>query len=244
MKSSRVIFTMGFGKIFMGKKHKRSDYFIVTGMVAGLCMFITAETRSHTSDQTFSWIGIIMLTCSLMCDGFVVNSNELLMNVYDLSQDEFITALYVIASGIMGVICWGSGEMAEGVRFLKGGESMSGFMGGEKEKEYESWEKIIYLTLFVTFGYLGSSCAGAITKHFGALSMSITSTARKAVTLFLSFLIFPKACSAMHVMGMATFVGALAFKGVVSQRGNRKGDYEGENIMMMKNERDEVERNL
>ena len=77
-----------------------------------------------------------------MCDGFVVNSNELLMNVYDLSQDEFITALYVIASGIMGVICWGSGEMAEGVRFLKGGESMAGFMGGEKGKEYESWEKV------------------------------------------------------------------------------------------------------
>ena len=44
------------------------------------------------------------------------------------------------------------------------------------EKSYGSSTKIICLTLFVSFGFLGSSCAGAITKQFGALSMSITST--------------------------------------------------------------------
>ena len=52
----------------------------------------------------------------------------------------------------------------------------------------------------------------ALKEHFGALSMSLTSTARKAITLFLSFLIFPKACTAFHVLGMSLFMLALVLK--------------------------------
>ncbi|GMH64533.1 hypothetical protein TrLO_g13465 [Triparma laevis f. longispina] len=237
MKSSRVIFTMIFGSFIMGKRHKRSDYLIVITMVLGLGIFIVAESRGKESDKNFEWIGILMLLCSLTCDGFVVNSNEMLMNNWDLGQDEFILALYVLAGVIMGGVAWGSGEMGEGVRFLGGGESMEGFRGGEGGEVYDSKTKIICLTLFCTFGYLGSSCAGAITKHFGALSMSITSTARKAVTLFLSFLIFPKECSGMHIVGMVTFVGALGVKGSKS----RVRKYEKEKSG---GKREEVERNL
>lgn len=83
-----------------------------------------------------------MLLCSLTCDGFVVNSNEMLMNNWDLGQDEFILALYVLAGIIMGGVAWGSGEMGEGVRFLGGGESMEGFRGGEGGEVYDSKTKV------------------------------------------------------------------------------------------------------
>ena len=46
----------------------------------------------------------------------------------------------------------------------------------------------------------------------GASSMSITSTARKACTLFLSFALpgLGNKCTLEHVVGMATFITALS----------------------------------
>ena len=89
---------------------------------------------------------------------------------------------------------------------------------------YTSHKKLFCTIIFVTMGFLGSSCAGAITKNFGALSMSITSTARKAVTLFLSFLFFPKVCTFQHIFGMSIFVTALFLKSYMSQRASKKKD--------------------
>lgn len=61
-------------------------------------------------------------------------------------------------------------------------------------------------------GFFGSSCSAAITKNFGALTMSITSTARKATTLFLSFMLFDNECTLEHVAGIAVFISALTAK--------------------------------
>ena len=80
MKSSRVIFTMLFGTVIMKKRHRRTDYAVVCMMVVGLALFIYAETSaSGDRGDTFSFVGIGMLTMSLLLDGVVVNSNELLM---------------------------------------------------------------------------------------------------------------------------------------------------------------------
>ena len=42
--------------------------------------------------------------------------------------------------------------------------------------------------------------------------MSITSTARKATTLFISFAVFNNVCTIEHVAGIAVFITALATK--------------------------------
>ena len=68
--------------------------------------------------------------------------------------------------------------------------------------------------LFSSMGFFGSSCSAAITKNFGALTMSITSTARKAATLFLSFVLFDNACTFQHIGGMVVFISALLAKSV------------------------------
>lgn len=61
-------------------------------------------------------------------------------------------------------------------------------------------------------GFFGSSCSAAITKNFGALTMSITSTARKATTLFLSFMFFDNECTLEHLTGIVVFICALTAK--------------------------------
>lgn len=60
--------------------------------------------------------------------------------------------------------------------------------------------------LYCGAGFLGGSCAVALTKRFGALHSAITTTARKAVTLMLSFVYFKKALTPQHIVGASVFM--------------------------------------
>ena len=81
-----------------------------------------------------------------------------------------------------------------------------------EERNYSVTSKILIMVLFSSMGFFGSSCSAAITKQFGALTMSITSTARKATTLFLSFFLFNNVCTLEHIAGVAIFITALTTK--------------------------------
>lgn len=66
---------------------------------------------------------------------------------------------------------------------------------------------VMAVMLYAGAGFLGVSCVAALTKRFGALHSAITTTARKAVTLLLSFVVFPnKPFSVQHGVGAVVFV--------------------------------------
>jgi hypothetical protein len=54
--------------------------------------------------------------------------------------------------------------------------------------------------------------------------MSITSTARKATTLFLSFMIFNNECTKEHVGGIVLFISSLIFKSFYKEGGKRQNN--------------------
>merc|ERR1719162_1314621 len=83
-----------------------------------------------------------------------------------------------------------------------------------EERLWTSTGKITVMILFCSMGFFGSSCAAAITKQFGALSMSITSVSRKATILFLSFLLFDNECTSQHILGILIFISALTTKSI------------------------------
>merc|ERR1712183_612877 len=85
-------------------------------------------------------------------------------------------------------------------------------MGNQEPPTWTVGAKIFTIISFSTLGFFASSCSAAITKNFGALTMSITSTARKATTLFLSFMLFPNKCTMEHIFGILVFITALLGK--------------------------------
>lgn len=68
---------------------------------------------------------------------------------------------------------------------------------------------LVAVMLYCGAGFLGGSCAVALTKRFGALHSAITTTARKAVTLMLSFAYFQKAFTPQHLVGATVFMVGL-----------------------------------
>lgn len=217
MKSSRVVWTMLFGVIIAGKKYRGMDYAPVVMMSVGLVIFMKADA---TSAAVFQPLGVILLTGSLICDGANTNFNEAVMRKYNIGQDEFIFKIYSIALVVITVAAYSTGELSEGIKFL----SVNGTLE-ELEKGLDpTWTvggKMTVMLLFSTLGFFGSSCSAAITKNFGALTMSITSTARKATTVFLSFALFPNTCTPGHVVGIVIFIISLFVK---SLRAGRRSD--------------------
>ena len=217
MKSTRLVFTMLFGVIITKKRYNAADYGIVCLMVAGLALFMHADS---TSSAVFQPVGIFMLTISLLCDGAISNMSEAVMNKYNVGQDEFIFRLYSIALFFVCIASSVNGDLRHGLAFL----STPGTLKEMNESLAPTWSaqgKLLTMIMFSTTGFFGSSCSAAITKSFGALTMSITSTARKATTIFLSFALFPNECTTEHIAGIVLFIASLVTKSLrASKRGH------------------------
>ena len=159
-----------------------------------------------------------------MCDGAITNMSENIMTKYKVGQDEFIFRMYSIALIAIVAAAAAKGDLTEGmVWILQPGtyEEQQNNVPLE-DRSWSSGGKIAVMILFSSMGFFGSSCAAAITKNFGALSMSITSVSRKATTLFLSFLLFDNECTYQHIVGIIIFISALTTKSIRRKNKTRK----------------------
>ena len=145
------------------------------------------------------------------------------MTQHGVGQDEFIFKMYSIALVAISAAATAKGDLRDGLVFLlqPGTYAEQQSNAPLEERMWSPHGKIFVLILFSSMGFLGSSCAAAITKHFGALTMSITSTARKATTLFLSFLLFDNECTLEHIVGIAIFISALTVKSLRRKKRRR-----------------------
>ena len=219
IKSSRVIFTMLIGVIVSKKKYSKREYFNIFTMFIGLIIFLHADASQAA---IFQPLGVLMLITSLTCDGFITNWSETIMRQHNVDQDEYIFRLYSIAFLAITLVAHYRGEMIRGINFMTTPGTVQEILTGT-EPTWSVNGKFFVIVMFSTSGFFGSSAAAAITKHFGALPMSITSTARKATTLFLSFALFGNDCSLEHIVGVAVFISALLMKATSkSMKGSEK----------------------
>jgi adenosine 3'-phospho 5'-phosphosulfate transporter B3 len=221
IKSSKVVFTMALGVLIQKHHYRVRDYSVVFTLVLGLAIFLHAD---HTSDAVFHPVGVVFLVLSLMGDGVINNYSEKLMESYSMTQDEYHTRLYSIALVATILAAHIRHELFEGIDvfLLQPGTVAEIESGSVEDTEWPVSRKALVLVLFSATGIFGASCLGAITKRFGALAMALTSTARKATTLFLSFLMFHNTCTPQHVFGVLLFIGALIVKSVGTKNKHKR----------------------
>eukprot|EP00752_Nemacystus_decipiens_P008024 g7170.t1 len=206
-KSSRMVPIMCFGVVWQGRRYSLKDCGIVCLIVVGLATFMNAEARSSAVSETpTSLLGVACISLALVIDAANINIQEEVMNRYASCQDELIMFSYLCGTVYVASFCVFSGELVPGIVFLHS----KGF-----------WA-IGAVMLYCGSGFLGGSCAVALTKRFGALHSAITTTARKAVTLMLSFAYFQKAFTPQHLVGASVFMVGLMAK-IFGKGSNSKG---------------------
>lgn len=201
-KSANPIITMLIGIVWFKKKYPLRDYGVVVLLVVGLYLFISSDANDSPEGTR---TGILLVTVAMFGGAAVPMVQEHCMLTYNATVEDLLYHCY-LGSTLMAFVCAvAAGEMQTGVTFLIQSGSMS------------TW---ISFTLFCSAGFLGSNFSTALTLRFGSLVNGITNTARKAVTLFLSFVLFPErnTFTRHHLLGAAVFFSGLLLRTLFKDR--------------------------
>ena len=195
-KSANPIITMFIGIIWFKKGYPRRDYIVVCLLVIGLYVFMSGGSTSTPQGTTY---GIILVALSMFGSASVPMIQEHCMNKYNASAEELIYMQYIGSTIISFLLSLTSGEFFIGITFLI------------SKGTFSVW---ISFLAFCSFGFAGANFSTVLTQHFGSLVNGITSTFRKALTLCLSFALFPERnkLSIQHLIGACIFFSGLIIR--------------------------------
>lgn len=159
--------------LIQGKKHGILDFLAAIAMCIGLTLFTLADSNISPNFHT---TGVIMISGALLCDAAIGNVQEKAMRDNKARSSEVVLYSYGIGFCYLFFIMIISGNFISGVKFCA---------------NYPK-ETYGYGFLFSLSGYLGIQFVLTLVRTSGAPLAATVTTARKAVTISLSFVFFSK----------------------------------------------------
>ncbi|KAK2361534.1 UDP-galactose/UDP-glucose transporter [Trifolium repens] len=194
-KSTKVLPVMIMGAFIPGlrRKYPIHEYLSAVLLVVGLILFTLAD--AHTSPN-FSVVGVVMITGALVMDSFLGNLQEAIFTMNpDTTQMEMLFCSTVV-----------------GLPFL----IPPMLFTGELFKAWTSCSQHPYVYGVLVFEamatFIGQVSVLSLIALFGAATTAMITTARKAVTLLLSYLIFTKPLTEQHGSGLILIAMGITLK--------------------------------
>ncbi|KAF8401661.1 hypothetical protein HHK36_012607 [Tetracentron sinense] len=194
-KSTKVLPVMVMGAFIPGlrRKYPAHDYVSALLLVVGLILFTLADAHSSPN---FSVIGVVMVTGALIMDSFLGNFQEAIFAMNpETTQMEMLFCSTVV-----------------GLPFL----IPPMLLTGELFKAWNSCSQHPYVYGVLVFEamatFIGQVSVLSLIALFGAATTAMVTTARKAVTLLLSYLIFTKPLTEQHGTGLLLIAMGIILK--------------------------------
>ncbi|KAF8412331.1 hypothetical protein HHK36_000293 [Tetracentron sinense] len=194
-KSTKVLPVMVMGSFIPGlrRKYPVHEYLAALLLVVGLILFTLAD--AHTSPN-FSMIGVVMVSGALIMDSFLGNLQEAIFTMNpETTQMEMLFCSTVV-----------------GLPFL----IPPMLLNGELFKAWNSCSQHLYVYGVLVFEamatFIGQVSVLSLIAIFGAATTAMITTARKAVTLLLSYLIFTKPLTEQHGTGLLLIAMGIILK--------------------------------
>ncbi|KAL6126073.1 hypothetical protein ACLB2K_074124 [Fragaria x ananassa] len=184
-KSTKVLPVMVMGAFIPGlrRKYPPHEYVSAILLVVGLILFTLADAQTSPN---FSVIGVVMVSGALIMDSFLGNLQEAIFTMNpETTQMEMLFCSTVV-----------------GLPFLVPPMILT----GELFKAWSSCSQHPYVYGVLVFEamatFIGQVSVLSLIALFGAATTAMITTARKAVTLLLSYLIFTKPLTEEHATGL------------------------------------------
>ncbi|KAL4592860.1 hypothetical protein LXL04_005867 [Taraxacum kok-saghyz] len=194
-KSTKVLPVMVMGAFIPGlrRKYPLREYFSAVLLVVGLILFTLADA---SSSPNFSIIGVIMVSGALVMDSFLGNLQEAIFTINrDTSQMEMLFCSTVVGTPFLIPPMVLTGEL---------------FRAWNACFEHPYVYGVLVFEAMATF--VGQVSVLSLIALFGAATTALVTTARKAVTLLLSYIIFTKPMSEQHVAGLILITAGIMMK--------------------------------
>jgi len=201
-RSCKLVPTMIIATIVNQRVFHSYEYVCALSICAGLVLFAVADYSLDPLllDPT----GLMLVSGSVVADAILPNAQEHLFK--DGSSRLEVTVFSNLFSFLgMTVVTLGNGSL---VQFLKG-------LGSDSQLA-------MYFGVYAVLSYISISCYMTLVKRFGGVTAVVLTTARKAMTLVLSFLLFPKGFSWLYVFGSLLVLGAVMVASICKKLANNR----------------------
>mmetsp|Transcript_7378 Transcript_7378/g.18518 ORF Transcript_7378/g.18518 Transcript_7378/m.18518 type:complete len:392 (+) Transcript_7378:179-1354(+) len=203
-RSCKLIPTMIVASIVNKKIFSVVEYCCAFCMCVGLVFFAAADWSLAPS---FHPVGLAFVSLSVCADAFLPNLQERLFGMGSTRLEvTFYTNIITLVA--ITFTTWLSGDLTECIYFVISSPH---------------YTELCYMILVYTFiAYIAISCHMNIVRRFGGVSAVLLATARKGMTLVLSFLLFPKEFSWLYVLGALMVLGGLLASSLYKIRNKQK----------------------
>ncbi|KAF2363691.1 UAA transporter [Trinorchestia longiramus] len=181
-KSCKLIPVMIGSIVILHKKYSFAQVLACVMMCAGLIWFTLADSQLQPD---FNLQGVFLVSMSLCCDAIIGNVQEAALKSNKESSARLVFYSYGLGIFIISFFLLASGNLVPGVRFVA----------------EHGWELLPPLLVLSGSGFCGVQAVLALVNLHGALTAVTVTTARKAVSILLSFLLFTKPFTIQYVWG-------------------------------------------
>jgi len=187
-RSCKLIPTMIIGTIMHNHIFSSKEYTAAFAICIGLILFTLADWQLTPSFQP---IGLVLVSLSVVADALLPNVQE---RVFKMGSSRlevtFYTNFFTLIS--MTVTTYFSGDL------------LAVFQMATQDSHL-----LMYVFVYTSISYVAISAYMAIVKRYGAVPAVLLATGRKAMTLMLSFVMFPKAFSIYYIIGTLLILGGI-----------------------------------
>ncbi|KAH8278209.1 hypothetical protein KR044_002422, partial [Drosophila immigrans] len=166
--------------LIQGKRYGPLDFAAALSMCVGLAWFTLADSQLTPN---FNPLGVAMISGALLCDAAIGNVQEKAMREHKAPSSEVVFYSYGLGFVYLFVIMLLTGNFFSGFAFCLA----------------HPLQTFGYGFLFSLSGYLGIQFVLALVRSSGAPLAATVTTARKAVTIAFSFLLFSKPFSVQYL---------------------------------------------
>ena len=207
-RSSKLVPTMILASVLHKQRFSVMEYTCATAICAGLILFAAADWRTTPS---FHPIGLLLVILSVIADAVLPNAQQAVFARYHASRLEvtlytniFTLAAYTVTTTLL------TGEAAAWYDILT------------DRTHPDQWKLPYYLGLYTAVSYAAITAHMTIVRKYGGVAAIVVATARKGLTLVLSFCLFPKAWSWYYPAGATLVLGGLGVASYTKQRQARR----------------------
>jgi len=196
-RSCKLIPTMIIAVLYNGKKVHNFEFVFGSVISLGMVLFAAADFQVYPN---FDIIGIILVSISVIADAFLPNFQE---RVFDHGSSRIEVTYYT------NILCL----MAMTVTFTASGDLQEAF-----GYALANPNAIILMTIYTFLAYIAITFHMALVKEFGGIVTVLVGNLRKAITICISFWLFPKPGSILYIFGGIMVFGSLVFNAFMKEK--------------------------
>ena len=203
--------------VYNKKKVKSSEFFFGTLISLGMILFATAD---FNVSPNFDFVGIILVSVSVIADAFLPNYQERVFS-HGSSRIEVTYFTNILCLAGMTVFFSISGDLQKAFGYA-----------------FANPHALMLMTIYTFIAYIAITFHMALVKEYGGITTVLVGNTRKAMTIVVSFLLFPKPGSWLYVAGGVLVFGSLCGNAYFKEKqkskelsgSNEKGDAQSQSV--------------